>query len=215
MERLADNSYNTLEGKAEDPKSPLEQPKSTQTLTEAIASLNDEKITGRYGKTYDIVIVSGSGITSIYIYDADDRSRYGSIPELRDLGDTLYQAGMAEFMMVHRRGLYKSLMLKISAAVPPGTKYRSSIANPADQAALIKFVEQTSDPLDIRQALKKTCFGHVLLASEFNEVQLFYNNQNDTLAGLTALQSFYNDRLNGIFSSSHNTDLFLVATKML
>ena len=72
-----------------------------------------------------------------------------------------------------------------------------------------------SDRLDLRDALEETCFGHILQASEFSEVQLFYKDKNGINEGVKVLQRFYKDRENDIYISSHGTDLFLVGTKIL
>lgn len=182
------------------------------TLTDLIISLNGQYIIGKDSKRYVIEIPSKNTIGTIYISSAEDRFCNGFISDLRDLGDTLYQAGVAEFMRVSNQGLYKSLIRMISEVVPAGTKYKSSIFNLQDQDALLDYVKE-KDTLDLRDALEKTCFGHVLQASEFSNVQLFYKDQNGINEGIEALQRFNEDRENGIYTSVHETDLFLIGTK--
>lgn len=185
------------------------------TLTELIIQLNGHYIIGKDSKRYVIEIPSKNDIGTIYISDAEDRSRYGFIPDLRDLGDTLYQAEVAEFMSVSNQGLYKSLIRMISEVVPAGTKYKSGIFNSADKDALLEYVKEndTLDTLDLRDALEKTVFGHILLASGFSNVQFFYKDQNRINEGIEALQRFNEDRENGIYTRSHETNLFLIGTK--
>jgi len=180
--------------------------------TDIIISLNGQHIIGKDGKRYVIEIPGKNTIGTIYISDTEDKSRYGFIPNLRNLGDTLYQAGMAEFMKVSNQGLYKSLIRMISEVVPIGTKYKSSIFNSQDQDALLNYVKER-DTIDLRDALEETCFGHILQASEFSNVQLFYKNQDGTNGGIEALQRFNEDRENGIYTNSHGTDLFPIGTK--
>ena len=182
------------------------------TLTDLIISLNGQYIIGKDSKRYVIEIPGKNTIGTIYISDAEDRSSNGFIPDLRDLGDTLYQAGVAEFMRVSNQGIYKSLIRMTSEVVPAGTKYKSSIFNPQDQDALLDYVKET-DTLDLRDALEETCFGHILQASEFSNVQLFYKDQNGINEGIGALQRFNEEKENGIYTSSHETDLFLIGTK--
>ena len=181
-------------------------------LADLIISLNGQYIIGKDSKRYVIEISGKNTIGTIYISDAEDGSRYGFIPDLRDLGDTLYQAGVAEFMRVSNQGLYKSLIRMISEVIPVSTKYKSSIFNSADQDTLLNYVKE-SDTLDLRDALEKTCFGHILQASEFSNIQLFYKDQNGIDEGVEALQRFNKDREKGIYTSSHGTDLFLIGTK--
>jgi len=182
------------------------------TLTDLIISLNGQYIIGKDSKRYVIEIPSKNTIGTIYISDAEDKSRYGFIPDLRDLGDTLYQAGVAEFMKVSNQGLYKSLIRMISEIVPTGKKYKSGIFNSQDQDALLDYVKER-DKLDLRDALEETCFGHILQASELSNVQLFYKDPNGINKGIEALQGFNENRENGIYTSSHGTDLFLIGTK--
>jgi len=182
------------------------------TLIDLIISLNGQYIIGKDNNRYVIEIPGKNSIGTIYIFDAEDTSRYGFIPDLRDLGDTLYQAGVAEFMIISNQGLYKSLIRIISEVVPAGIKYKSGIFNSADQDALLNYVKG-SDTLDLRDALEKTCFGHILQASKFSNVQLFYKDQNGIDEGVEALQRFNEDREKGIYTSSHGTDLFLIGTK--
>ncbi len=182
------------------------------TLTDLIISLNGQYIIGKDSKRYVIEIPGKNTIGTIYISDAKDESRYDFIPDLRDLGNTLFQAGVAEFMRVSNQGLYKSLIRMISEVVPVGTMYKSGIFNSADQDALLNYVKD-SDTLDLRDALKKTCFGHILQVSEFSNVQLFYEDRNGINEGVEALQRFNEDRENSIYTSSHGTDLFLIGTK--
>lgn len=184
------------------------------TLTDSVISLDGEYIIGKDSKKYIIEIPSKNDIGTIYIFDAEDKSRYGFICDLRDLGDTLYQAGIAKFMMVSNQGLFKSSIRMISEVVPEGTKYKSSIFNSADQDALLNYVKE-SDTLDLRDALENTCFGHILQDSEFSNVQLFYKDQNGIGEGVEALQRFNEDREKGIYTSSHETNLFLIGTKVL
>lgn len=182
------------------------------TLTELIRPLDGKYITGKDRRQYVIEIPGKNTIGTIYLSDAEDISRCGFIPDLRDLGDTLYQAKVAEFMKVFNQGLYKSLIRMISEVVPVGTKYKSSIFNSRDQAALLNYVKE-SDTLDLRDALEKTRFGHILQVSEFSNVQLFYKDPNGINEGIEALQRFNEDRENGIYTSSHGIDLFLIGTK--
>ncbi len=182
------------------------------TLTDLIISLNGQYIIGKDSKRYVIEIPGKNTIGTIYISDSEDGSRYGFILDLRDLGDTIYQAGVAEFMKVSNQGLYKSLIRMISEVVPAGTMYKSGIFNSQDQDALLNYVKE-SDILDLRYALEETCFGHILQASEFSNVQLFYKDQNGINEGIEALQRFNEDRENSIYTSSHGTDLFLIGTK--
>ncbi len=182
------------------------------TLTDLIISLNGQSIIGKDSKKYVIEIPGKNTIGTIYIFDAEDRSRCGFIPDLVVLGDTLYQAGVAEFMRVSNQGLYKSLIRMISEVVPVGTKYKSGIFNPQDQNALLDYVKE-NDTLGLRDALEETRFGHILQASEFSNVQLFYKDQNGINEGIKALQRFNEDRENGIYTNSHGTDLFLIGTK--
>ncbi len=173
----------------------------------------EKYIAGKDRKKYVIKIPGKNTIRTIYVRDNKDRSRYGFIPDLRVLGDTLYQAGVAEFMGVSNQGIYKSLIRMISEVVPKGTKYKSSIFNSRDQDALLNYVKE-NDTLDLRDALEKTCFGHILQASEFSNVQLFYENQDRILnEGIEALQRFHDDSEKGIYTTSHGTNLFLIGTK--
>ena len=126
-------------------------------LTDLIISLNGQYIIGKDNRQYVIRIPGKNTIGTIYISDAENRSRCGFIPDLRDLGDTLYQAGVAEFMQVSNQGLYKSLIRMISEVVPAGTEYKSSIFNSEDQNAILNYVKE-NDTLDLRDALEKTCF---------------------------------------------------------
>ncbi len=182
-------------------------------LTDSIVSLDGNGITGKDGKRYLIDIPGKDTIGTIYVFDAGDPSRYGFIPDLRDLGDTLFQAGVAEFMKVHSQGLYKSLIGMISEVVPGGTKYKSSIYSPMDQNEVLDYVKGRERP-DMRDALEKTCFGHVLRASKFSDVRLFYTDQSRGVSkGAEALHRFSKDTENGIYTTSHGTDLFLVGAK--
>ncbi len=183
------------------------------TLTDSVISLDGECIIGKDSKKYVIEISGRDVIGTIYVSDAEDKSCYGFIPDLRDLGETLYQAGVAEFMMVSNQGLYKSLIRIISETVPAGTKYKSGIFNSEDQDALLNYVKENNDRLDLRDALEETLFGHILQGSEFSEIQLFYKDKNGINEGIKALQRFNEDRENCIYTSSHGTDLFLIGTK--
>lgn len=149
---------------------------------------------------------------TIHVSDEKDRSCHGYVSDLRDLGDTLYQAEVADFTSVSDQGLYKSLIKMISEVVPEGTKYKSSIWNIGDQKALLKYVKE-NETLNIKEALEGTCFGHILLASEFSDVQVFYKSQDETSEGIQALQKFNADNENRIYTSSHGTNLFLIGTK--
>ena len=182
------------------------------TLTDLIFSLNDQYILGKDGKRYVIEILGENKLGTIYVCDIEDESRYGFIYDLRDLGDTLFQAGVAEFMRVSNQGLYKKLIRRISEVVPEGTKYKSSIFNYKDKEALINYVKENYT-LELRDALEKTIFGHVLQSSKFSNVQLFYENKDGMYEGIKALQRFHEDRENGIFTGSHRTDLFVIGIK--
>ncbi len=182
------------------------------TLTDSVISLNGESIIGKDNKKYVIEIPSKNDIGTIYIFDAEDKSRYGFISDLRDLGDTIYQAGIAKSLMVSNQGLFKSSIRRISEVVPKGTKYKSNIFNSADQETLLNYVKER-DTLDLRKALEETRSGHILQASEFSKVQLYYKDKNGIGEGVEALQRFNKDRENSIYTRSHETNLFLIGTK--
>ena len=174
--------------------------------------LDNRVIVGRDRKKYAIqVIVNGN--FSVVVIDIEDKSRYGIFPVIRDLGTQLFEAEVVEFMSVSGNGLYKKVLRMISEAVPDGTSYRSSMVNSEDQWRVLEYVNKNKVSLDVRSALEKTCLGHVLLASQFNNVQLFYEGSNGTEEGINALLSFSKDRKNGIFTSSHGTDIYLIGTK--
>ena len=183
------------------------------TLTELIRSLNGQHIIGKDGKRYVIEIPSKTCIGTIYVTDVEDRSRYGFLSDLRDLGTTIYAGEDAEFMMVYGQGLYKKLIKMISELVPAGTSYRPGIRNGNDQDRLLKYVAENEGQLSANNALEETCVGHVFLASEFSDVQIFYKNKDGISEGIKALQRFHTDREKGIYTTSSGTELFLIGTK--
>lgn len=175
-------------------------------------SLDGQKILGKDKKEY-LIQVTWGGQFSICVKDTENPLNYGVFPEIGDLGTVLYNYEMTDFTSVNGRGLYKKVIQMISEAVPVGTSYRGSMVNYEDQQGILSYVRDNKHDLNIKEALERTRFGHVLLSSKFKDVKILYKGLTNPSEGINALLNFSRDIEKGVFTSSHGTDLYLIGTK--
>jgi len=173
-------------------------------------SLNGQVITGKDKKRY-VVKVKGS---AIFVTDFEDNSRYGWFPEIRDLGTQLLNGVVVDFRYVQGNGLYRRVLQMISEAVPASTTFRDEMANLEDRGVICAYVNEQYPHLDVKGALERTCLGHVLLASQFSDVKLYYRDLSKTeKEGVDAMLAFREDTLRGVYPTNSSTELYLIGTK--
>jgi len=175
--------------------------------------LNGRKIRGKDDKLYELNVFGG-GSTSIYVRNTQNRELYGFVPDIRDLGKKLLQCEVSDFTGICEKGLFKKTMELISEVVPRNTSYESSLYSEWDRNNIFEYVHNNFNSFNIQEALSITCFGHVLLASKFNDLKVSYKGLKTILQGKDALIQYYKDIKNRIFPGSHGTELCVTGTKL-
>lgn len=182
------------------------------------AKLDGKKITGKDGRDYTVNVSLGNPL-SVRVTSPENKYNGGILPSLccLDYEGTIISTQIADFTYFQGLGLYKKVISMISNAIPAGTSYRTAIARTEDQESLIRLVrsaKRRKTGLSVKSCLDDTLIGHVFSSSRLNDINIFYKNFDGRVyRGKEALLEFNREYSRNIFTTSHGTELFLVAKK--
>jgi hypothetical protein len=189
------------------------------SLSETLrARMDGKRIIGKDGRDYTVNVSPGNPL-SVRVTNPEDKYNGGILPSLccLDYERTIISTQIADFTYFQGLGLYKKVISMISNAVPAGTCYRTAVARTEDQESLIRSVRSANRRragLSLESCLDDTLIGHVFSSSKFNNIKVLYKNFGGRVyRGKEALQEFNREYSKNIFTTSHGTELFIVAKK--